>query len=145
MQASSRFSKQQASNLFQAGVFEASLCEVVGRQNRCFHVVQLLLAISFFCLVLSCVAFLFTILWQYNPFPTLLSAKLITACLFVVFVVRAVRQKFALESDEAMSKRINRGLSTAGFDLAYDVYSCKLYSKESKREPSSRVAYNSTT
>jgi hypothetical protein len=47
-------------------------------------------------------------------------------------VIRLVRRKLALESEGTMCIRLNRTLELCGLDLAYDVYSGRLFSKQKR-------------
>lgn len=74
------------------------------------------------------------ILWHVNPAPMFVSVKSLALSVCSLFGVRLARRKLALEAETAMCARFNRTLALCDFDLAYDVYSGRLFSKKRRAQ-----------
>lgn len=69
-----------------------------------------------------------------NPAPLFVSFKSLGLSICCLCAVRLARRKLALESEDVMCARLNRTLALCNFDLAYDVYSGRLFSQRRRAQ-----------
>lgn len=109
--------------------FEVALDEICSRQNRCFHALQLLLALLFVtfvfaaCLVsitLGCVFIL--------EDAEVRGLWLCSVSGFGLLIVRLLQRVLSVERSAATARRVNESLKGAGLDVAFDSYSRCLFS-----------------
>jgi hypothetical protein len=117
-----------------AAAFEFALNDISMRQRRCHHAGLLLTAACALWLLFCASGLTCSALWHVNPAPLFVSVKSLTLSVCCLVAVRLARKKLALESEDSMCARLNRTLALCGFDLAYDVYSGKLFSKRRRAQ-----------
>lgn len=122
----------QAHQMWNATVFEIALREIVARQSRSHHLVQLAIATCTVGVICSVVGTVFAVVWQRAEMPFLFSPTWTVCYVVVLSLLRMIRKRYGLESEEVYCQRVNECLQRCQLDIAYDLYSGRLFSRDSR-------------
>lgn len=122
--------RNRLSQACNVATFEIALDEICCRQNRCFHFLQILLAVCFVAFVAALVYV--ALHGACSIFGVCdggsIDIWLLACSCFAMMIVKLVERLFSVETSSETANRANLSLVAAGLGIAFDSHSRRLFS-----------------